>query len=282
MMKADDLDAYLARISYTGERTPTLTTLRSVHARHAEAIAFENLDPLLGLPVLLDGPSLQRKLVLEGRGGYCFEHNLLFKDALSALGFQVIGLAARVLWNLPEGAVPARGHMLLLVDIDGVPHIADVGFGGLTLTGPLRLEPDTEQATPHEPFRLTRLGDEFRVQANVRDVWRTLYQFELQEQLLPDYEVNNWYLSNHPASPFVISLMAARPEADRRYALRNNELSVHHRDGKTERRTLATAAELRAALENLFLLTLPLTSDLEATLTKLTTINMDPLERRPR
>lgn len=269
-MELNDLDAYFARIGYTGERAPTLETLRAVHAQHAETIAFENLDPLLRLPVALDVPSLQRKLVREGRGGYCFEHNLLFKSVLSALGFQVKGLAARILLNMPEGVLPARGHILLLVEINGVPHIADVGFGGLTLTGPLRLEPDVEQVTPHEPCRLIRMGDEFQVQAKVRDTWRTLYQFGLQEQLLPDYEVTNWYLSNHPASHFVTSLIAARPAVDRRYALRNNELAVHHLDGTTDRQVLSSAAELREALEDLFLLTLPPTAELGATLTNLT------------
>ena len=269
-MTPGELDAYLARIGYAGERAPTLATLSAVHARHAEAIAFENLSPLLGLPVPLDAPSLRRKLVHEGRGGYCFEHNLLFKDALTALGFGVTGLAARTLLNVPEGAVPARGHMLLRVDVGGVPHVADVGFGGLTLTGPLRLEPDTEQATPHEPFRLVCTGDEYQVQAKIRDEWRTLYGFGLQEQLLPDYEVASWYLANHPASPFVTNLIAARPAHDRRYALRNNELTVHHRGGTTDRRVLTNESELRTALEELFLLTLPNTPELEAALVKAT------------
>lgn len=269
-MISGKLDAYLARIGYAGERTPTLETLRAVHARHAQAIPFENLSPLLGLPVPLDAPSLFRKLVHEGRGGYCFEHNLLFKDALTALGFEVTGLAARPLLNAPAGVVPPRGHMLLLVEVGGVPHLADVGFGGLTLTGPLRLEPDIEQATPHEPFRLARAGDEFQVQAKVQGGWRTLYGFGLQEQLRPDYEVTSWYLSHHPASPFVTGLIAARAAADRRYALRDNALAVHHLDGATDRRTLTSAAELRAALEELFLLTLPTTPELEAALVKAT------------
>ena len=66
------------------------------------------------------------------------------------------GLAARVLWNMPDGVVTPRSHMLLLIDLDDDAFVADVGFGGLTLTGPLRLQPNVEQATPHEPFRLMR------------------------------------------------------------------------------------------------------------------------------
>src|SRR5258706_13268600 len=161
MEAAIDLDAYFRRIGYSGERTPTLDTLRALQCRHTEAIPFENLNPLLGWPVRLDAASLEQKLVRDGRGGYCFEQNLLFLHVLKALGFSVLGLAARVLWNVPAGVITSRSHMLLRVDIGEEPYIADVGFGGQVLTGPLRLEPDTEQATPHEPFRLLRAGEGF-------------------------------------------------------------------------------------------------------------------------
>src|SRR4051812_12177646 len=168
MGAAIDLGAYFRRIGYSGERAPTRETLRVLHRRHAEAIPFENLDPLLGRPVRLDASSLEQKMVRDGRGGYCFEQNLLFFHALKALGFSVLGLAARVLWNVPEGVITPRSHMLLRVDVGDEPYIADVGFGGQVLTGPLRLEPDTEQATPHEPFRLLRAGEGFVLQSRVR------------------------------------------------------------------------------------------------------------------
>ena len=76
-----------------------------------------------------------------------------------------------------------------------------------------------------------------------------MYRFDLQEQLLPDYEVTNWYLSNHPGSHFVTGLVVARPDRDRRYVLRNREFAVHHLNGGTERRVLATTSELLATLE---------------------------------
>ena len=264
-----DLDAYFRRIGYRGPRTPTLATLRAIHLLHPQAIPFENLDPFLGRPVLLDPAALERKLVRDGRGGYCFEQNLLLEHVLEGLGFDVTGLAARVLWNAPEGAVTARGHMLLRVDLDGESYVADVGFGGLTLTAPLHLETGVEQATPHERFRLVVVGDAFVMQAAVRGEWKPLYRFDLQEQLLPDYEVSSWYLSNHPRSHFVTGLVAARAGADRRWALRGTELAVHHLDGRTERRVLADAAELREALEGPFGLALPDEPGLDAALERL-------------
>lgn len=105
--------------------------------------------------------------------------------------------------------------------------------------------------------------------AKIRGDWKTLYRFGLQEQLLPDYEVSNWYLSNHPESLFVTGLMAARPASGRRYALRNNEFVVHHLNGGTERRALASVAEMRDTLERAFCITVPNGPDADAALTKL-------------
>ena len=65
----------------------------------------------------------------DRRGGYCYEHNLLLSHVLQQLGFLVRGLAARVLWNVSEGTVRPRSHMLLLVDLDNRHYVADVGFG---------------------------------------------------------------------------------------------------------------------------------------------------------
>ncbi len=268
-MAAIDLDAYCNRIGYSGPRAPTVEVLAEIQRRHTQTIAFENLDPLLRRPVKLDVESLQQKLVHGGRGGYCFEQNLLLSQILQALGFSVVGLAARILWNIPDGVVMPRGHMLLCVDVDAQRYIVDVGFGILTPTGPLRLEPDVEQATPHEPFRLRRDGEEFISQAQVLGKWRAIYRFNLQRQLLPDYEVMNWYLSNHPESRFVNGLIAARPDENRRYTLNNNEFTQRMLNGETEKRVLTCVAELRDVLTDVFRLTLPEIPTLDATFEKL-------------
>lgn len=270
-----DIDAYFTRIGYPGDRAPTLETLQAIHIHHTESIPFENLNPFLGLPVNLDLESLQQKLVRSGRGGYCYEHNLLLSHVLKTIGFKVTGLAARVVLNLPEGVVLPRTHMLLRIDLDGQPHLTDVGFGGLTLTGPLRLEEDIEQATPHEPFRLVKMGEEFEMQARLGETWRRLYQFSLQEQLQADYECANWYVSTHPTSRFVNGLIAARPARDRRYALFNNEFSVHHLGGHSEKRTLTSTAEMRDALEGPLNVKLPESPELDTALRRLLSAHGD-------
>lgn len=259
-----DLDAYLARIGYEGPREASLDTLKALQLRHPQAIAFENLDPFLGRPVDLSPGALTHKLLRSRRGGYCFEHNLIFLNALRALGFSVTPLAARVIWGRPNDAVSPRTHMLLKVAIGGETHIADVGFGGLTQTAPLLLSVDREQQTPHETFRITPAGEDFRVEAKVGDTWRALYRFDLQRQYEVDYVATNWFLSTSPASPFVTSLIAARALPDRRYALSNNRLSIHHSGGGSEQRHLASAAEIAATLEHRFEIDIPDTAAFEA------------------
>ena len=82
--------------------------------------------------------------------------------------------------------------------------------------------------------------------------------------------MNNWYASTHRRNLFTNELLAARPAPDRLYALRNNQFTVHHLDGRTERRTLANADEMREILEGPFGLTLPEALELDAAFKRLT------------
>lgn len=251
-----DLDAYCARIGYAGPREPTLEVLRLLHAAHPSAIAFENLDPLLGRRVPLDLGSVQKKLIRDGRGGYCFEQNGLFGRALTALGFKVTGLAARVLMGHAVGST-RRSHMVLKIDLPDGAYIADVGLGSWTLSAPLRLFDDSEQETPHGPFRIVRAGEHFEEQTRIEGQWKTLYRFSLEEQLDQDYEVANWYTSTHPESQFRHRLMVARLPAGRRLGMLNNRFSIHHPSGSVERRELKNAEEVASVLESEFAIALP-------------------------
>lgn len=252
-----NLDTYLRHIGYDGPREATLEVLRALHLRHPQTIPFENLDPLLHHAVDLAPGAIAAKLTSGNRGGYCFEQNSLFQQALQALGFDVSGLAARVLWGLPEDLVTARGHMLLRIDLDDRIWLADVGFGGLTQTAPLLFEPGLEQHTPHETFRIIETDGHFRTQASTGGAWRTLYRFDLQQQFPVDYAVSNYFLATNPASHFRTNLIAARALGDGRLALLNNRFSHYHADGRIERRELATASDIAELLASRFGIAVP-------------------------
>ena len=79
------IDAYFERIGFAGSIAPTLETLAQLHALHPAAIPFENLNPLMDMPVRLELRNLEQKLLFDRRGGMCIEHNLLFKALLESL-----------------------------------------------------------------------------------------------------------------------------------------------------------------------------------------------------
>ena len=275
MSDSIDLGGYLRRIGLPSVGTSDLPTLRALVAAHAATIPFENLNPFLGLPVDLELAAVERKLVQDGRGGYCFEQNLLLGEALRAIGFEVTNLAARVLWNQPADAITARSHMLLRVELDDRSWLVDVGFGGMTLTGVLQLEQRLEQTTPHEPFRLLVCEGDWYMQARLPAGWKTLYRFDLQQQYPIDYRASNYFLSTHPDSHFVTGLTAARAVPGRRLALRNREFALHTTNGETTRRMLCSATEIREVLENDFLVRLPLHPELDHRLDSLPAAEAD-------
>src|ERR1700761_5800644 len=91
-----DVEGYLRRIEYDGPRDPSPMTLRDLHRQHLFTVPFENLDIPLGTPIRLDPDRLYQKIVVRRRGGFCYEPNGLFGELLTALGFRVHMLSARV------------------------------------------------------------------------------------------------------------------------------------------------------------------------------------------
>jgi arylamine N-acetyltransferase len=249
-----DLAGYFARTGYSGPSEPTVETLHALVAAHNRAIPFENLDPLMGIPVAdLGAGALSDKLVASRRGGYCYEQNGLMGYVLDELGYGVDRLGGRVLWMNPDGPLPAQTHQVLSVVVPGVEgrFLVDVGFGGQTLTSPIRLEAGPVQQTRHEPYRLREHGDGLVLEAEIRGEWQALYTFTTRPQPRIDLEVGSWYVSTHPKSGFVVGLSAARVTEDARWNLRGRNLAIH-RAGQTERIRFDTAAEVLDALTDRF------------------------------
>ena len=247
-----DLDAYFRRIGYAGSRAPTVEVLAALQQHHLNAIPFENLDVVLKRPIRLDPESLQRKLVTDRRGGYCFESNGLLFHVLRAMGFRNTALAARVLFERPnEMPMPPRSHMLQRVDFDEGSYLVDVAFGGQTPSGLLRWEPHVEQATARESCRLVPAGDELDLQALMGE-WRLLYRIAPHPHLPVDYEQANWHVSTHPDSYFVNNLIACVPGEGCRYTLFNDTFRTRYLDGHVDERVVTSGRALVAVLENTF------------------------------
>lgn len=276
-----NLNAYFERIGFAGSIAPTLATLDLLHALHPLAIPFENLTPLMGDAVALDQPSLEKKLLTEKRGGYCFEHNLLFMRMLEDLDYVVRPLLARVLWNRPEGASIEPSHLLLLVEINGQSHIADVGFGGLTLTAPLRLRADVDQTTPHETFRLTGGNPEWVLEVRIGEDWRPVYAFTLDTISETDIAPINHTLSTDPDSPFTHELRVAMTAAGKRLKLLNTTLTIQPVEGEKEQREITTMEGLRSILTQDFGIVLPNDERLETALWRFIPLPPDTPDQAP-
>jgi arylamine N-acetyltransferase len=262
----DTVAEYLRRVSYAGPTDPTLDVLVALVAAHNRSIPFENLDPLTGVPVFDLAPeALFDKLVRRRRGGYCFEHNGVMAYVLIQLGFGVDVLGGRVVWMNTSGELPAQTHQTLAVTVPGEDgrYLVDVGFGGQTLSSPIRFETDTVQQTRHEPYRIRQHEDGYMLESEIRDSWEPLYMFSTRPFPMIDRQVGSWYVSTYPESHFVTGLTVALVADDARWNLRGRNLAIH-RKGESERIRFDTAAEVVEALTDRFGIDLTGLGDVEA------------------
>lgn len=204
-----DLDGYLARIGLTGR-----PGLAEVHRAHSISIPFENLGPHAGQPVSLQDSDLERKLVAERRGGYCFEQNMLLASALRELGADVDLLLARVRFGAPAGVTRPRSHLVLRVQADGESWLADVGFGLGTLLDPIPFATGEEHDQSGWRFRLVWKEPEVVLQSVHGGEWADIYGFPPYAVPPVDVEMASWWASTHPRSPFVTGLIVASHSTD--------------------------------------------------------------------
>ncbi|HET8978156.1 MAG TPA: arylamine N-acetyltransferase [Solirubrobacteraceae bacterium] len=227
------LEDYLRRIGLSGR--PGLAEL---HRAHVDAIPFENLDPQRGVPVSLEPSALVGKLVTAGRGGYCFEQNLLFALALEALGARVEPMLGRVRLGRAPGVVGPRTHLALRVQADGREWLADVGFGNGTLLEPIPFGPGAVHEQSGWRFRIVADGREHVLQTEAPSGWTDLYGFIPEPVPRIDLETSNWYTATHPSSSFVTGFIVAahRPDGSVLVLSDWDELSLSERTpaGATE------------------------------------------------
>lgn len=176
---------YLKRIHILEPIKPTLDNLIRLHRNHMLFIPFENLDIHLDRTIELSFSKLYQKIVIDHRGGFCYELNGLFYWLLSHLGFNVSMLAARV-HNGTTFGLPFD-HMLLMVKIDEQQFIADVGFGD-SFQEPLLLSHEVQNQNSAS-YHLKNEHDDFTLYQKKQDSEALpQYTFSLTSQKLSDFE----------------------------------------------------------------------------------------------
>jgi N-hydroxyarylamine O-acetyltransferase len=250
------LDDYLCKIGATPPLEAALDTLRRVHLAHRETFLFENLAIQRGGGISLVLGDLERKFLDERGGGYCFEHNTLFSAALGDLGFAVTALLGRVRRGPPSRWV--RTHMLLRVQIDAAPWLADVGFGGFCLLEPIPLVDGATTEQGGITYSLRREESLWVLSMRDRNSVTDLYEFTEDPQTAGDIEVANHYTATHPDSRFRRALTIQRGTRKERTLLRDNML-IRFRNGLTTEEPVARE-QLHAVVWDEFGIELPQTA----------------------
>jgi len=249
-----DLDAYLARINYSGSRTPTYDTLAAILRNHTFNIPFESFDVLLGRPIRLDLEGLQSKIVAAGRGGYCFEHASLMHAALEAIGFAPMRHASRVLIFEPRNA-SVRQHMFLTVTTGGVTYVIDPGFGPFACPQPIPID-GTPVPTNAPSHRLAREGSDWFLYVTRDGEEIRGWVSTMEEEYPVDFEMMNHYIATHPASFFTHNILASAVTGEGRVNVMNQ--GVHFmRNGVAEASQLADRKALRSLVAQHFGFDLP-------------------------
>ncbi|MFD5829566.1 arylamine N-acetyltransferase [Lentzea sp. NPDC060358] len=227
-----DLDAYFAR---TGA-SPS-SSLTELHEKHVRAIPFENIDVMLGRVPSLELGDIQDKMLRRRRGGYCYEHQLLFTAVLERLGHTVARRMSRVMTG-------PRTHMMSIVD----DHLVDVGFGaGMLHPMPLADGGVVDQAG--WPHRLRREGRRWVLEKEVAGEWAPQHAFEPDVEQLPvDYLAANHYVATHERSPFSRQLVVMRLEPGLSRRLVGSRLTVERAGSEPEN---SQVGDLGKTLESL-------------------------------
>jgi len=243
-----NVDAYLRRIQYGGPGDPSPATLRELHRQHLFTVPFENLDIALGNSIQLAPELLYEKVVVHGRGGYCYELNGLFHDLLTAMGFTVCMLSAQVRRD-DGGFGPEFDHMLLKVTLDD-PWLADVGFGE-SFVDPLPLLPGASQTEHGNLFGVAEEDGTWELFKQDTDGRVPLYRFSEIPRELSDFESMNRFQQTSPESGFTRRRICTKAAPDGRTTLSGMRLIVT-KAGVRQETVFTHKEELRQSLREHF------------------------------
>jgi len=216
-------------------------------------VPFENLDIGLKRPIQLSEEALWNKIIVQKRGGFCYELNGLFAWLLKQIGFDVKYLNARV-YNHEGGPGIDFDHLALLVKIpnQSTRWLADVGFGD-SFVEPLSFDAEGEQAQGLRAYRLEQTPEGYITwQKNYDGSWERQYFFDLQPRRFPaEYEAACLYHQTSPQSSFTRGSIISRATPDGRVSLEDGRL-ILTKNGRREERPVKSKEEYQTLLKEHF------------------------------
>jgi N-hydroxyarylamine O-acetyltransferase len=216
------ISQYLQRINYPYPLKIDNQTLIDLHKQHVFHIPFENLDIVLKKPVVLEINQLFEKVIMNNRGGFCYELNYLFNSLLSTLGFKSRIISARI-YDEYGNSGPEFDHMAILVEADK-KYLVDVGFGDLFL-GPLEII-EGMQTDGDNQFTITKIEDGDFLLKMCSDGINFLkkYRFSLSEVQVEDFAEICSEKQTSSTSYFVKNTICTKPIDNGRRTIFNNRL----------------------------------------------------------
>jgi N-hydroxyarylamine O-acetyltransferase len=253
-----NIPTYLRRIQYTPVIKPDVDTLCKLQLAHLRNIPFENLDIGLKRVIRINEPDIWNKLVVNKRGGFCYELNGLFAWLLKQIGFDVTYLNARDYHEADDTFGIDFDHLVLMVRIpnESTRWLVDVGWGD-TFTQPLDIDNLEWQEQGKRAYRLESFRDGYQLwQRDWGGKTERQYYFDLTPHQFPaEYEAACHYHQTSPQSFFTRNRIISRLTETGRISLDKDRLIVTT-NGQREEFPIQNEIEFRVLLEKHFDITL--------------------------
>lgn len=234
-----NVSRYLNRIEYQGTVKPDFTTLETLLVQHLLTVPFENIDIQTGKQIRLATDAFFEKIVVNLRGGYCYEVNGLFYWLLSQHGFEAQIISGRVVNGKHIGC--EFDHLAILVSLNRTCWLVDAGYGDFSLK-PLALQLGLVQSDGRSQYIIEESiidGKDYLLVSkwnNKKQQFQPEYYFTTQPRDLADFSAMNEYQQSSPQSHFVQNLICSLPSSEGRASIINNKLVLTSRRGKSETR----------------------------------------------
>jgi len=223
-----NIHKYLERIHFDLETNPTKEVLFALQRNHLLYIPFENLDIHYGRKIILGIENSFQKIIINKRGGFCYELNSLFNELLKLIGFDTILISGRVYNNETYGK--EFDHMAIVVNLKNTSYLVDVGFGKFIFE-PLELVLEVPQIDQNGTFVIDMFDkDYFRVSKVDNEKREPEYIFSLIPRQLNDFEEMCNFHQTSNQSHFTRSKVISLAKPNGRITLTNNTLKISNTD----------------------------------------------------
>jgi N-hydroxyarylamine O-acetyltransferase len=191
------------------------------------------------------------KIVMENRGGFCYEMNGLFQEMLQLLKFKSYFISCNV-YIPPANCFAADfGHVAIIVDLDEL-YLADVGFGDAFIE-PLKIVFDTPQQQYGTYYKFSPIAKEEIVLEKSFDgvSYVPMFKFTLKERRLEEFSEMCAFHQQSPLAPFSKGRLVSKPTLNGRITLTEKGL-FETKGGKRKEIMINEEKEFYSLLQTYF------------------------------